>query len=103
MTADVLVERSKACTEVEMIIGRQQPGVRLETEGAKGACQAGHFAEQLLRMHVIRQQKMPQDGDIGVQGVQEPVMRNVTGRHASLKYSVPLLLLIGKDRTLLIQ
>ena len=103
MTADVLIERGETGVEIPVIVGGQRARMHFEAEGAKGARQARHFPEQLLRMGVLAEQEMAQRGKIGIEGVQEPVLCDVAGRHARLENAVALLLFLGEDGALLIE
>lgn len=47
-----------------MVIRRQRAWMHFKPEGAKGAGQPRHLAEEFLRVHVMREQKMAEYGDV---------------------------------------
>ena len=93
----------KQVSEVRVIVGGQRARVDFQPEGAQGAAQPRHLAEQFLRMGVLAEQEMAQRRDIGIECVQEPELGHVAGRHARLEYAVALLLLLGENGALFIE
>src|ERR1700676_1734095 len=95
MAAYVRFEIREAFAESVMVVCRKRAGVYLEAERAQSAAKAGHFPEQLLRVS-MGDERMVERREMGIDGMEEPVLGDVACRHSGLKHAAALLLFLGE-------
>jgi hypothetical protein len=90
----MFVQGFKAGARISVIIGGQRAWMCFQAERAKRTRQAGHFSKEFCRMTVFGQQEMPKRRQTGVNGVQEPKLRDAADGHSGLKLPAWLLALV---------